>query len=116
MTKMMAAYPQHPNQLQHQVQQQGPQQHLQGHPGQAQAMAMQQMHPHQQQNVAYQQAQMAARQYLPVSCVQASLPLRHLPCSSLPRALQVTLSRLWTNVDQLQAADILPTRYSNKLY
>ena len=53
---MMATTYQHPNQMQHSVQQ-GPQQHIQGHPGQPNAIAMQHMHPQvYQQQLARQSA------------------------------------------------------------
>lgn len=53
----MAPYPQHQNQLQqHPGMQQGPQQHVQGHPGQPAPHGMQQLHPQQAQVYAAQQA------------------------------------------------------------
>jgi hypothetical protein len=59
---MAATYSQHPNQMQQHPVQQGPQQHVQGHPGQPNAVTMQHIHP--QQQAAYQQ-QLAARQSIP---------------------------------------------------
>lgn len=91
---MMAAYSQHPNQLQaHQVPQQGPQQHIQGHPGQPNMAGMQQMHPaaaaaHQQAFLNQQAQQMAARQFSPPLLLLLSFPTVPFPpcaCARFPR-------------------------------